>query len=438
MMKRRDVLNGLAALGLVAAGAAATAAPALAQTKTIRMWTFLSATGTTPREVALAQIIKNYEAANPGTKIVVETQVWDQMTPKFLAAHRAGNAPDISWVVTDFLGDAIGSGSLADLNELFIKKWPAEQVKDHASAYWDLTKKGDKQYALFASPNYIAIVYRADLLKAAGIDPASIKTWDDLRAAAEKLTVKNASGQVTRWGFAQGFSEQQADPHMMIPHLLGEGEQLFKPDGKANFASPAGVAAMTFATDLVTKHKVAPPQAATWTVDDLFEQFSSDRVAMIQGPSVRVSTLQAKLGKENVGLMLWPGNGKVAHSPAVMAGWAVGVWSKGQQKEEAGKFVEYMLGGEAEKIWVTVGGQSPLMASTAKAVSSFVDQPGNGYIRVAAEGATKYGWLTPIDFNVGGYRQALNKATQRIIVEGVPVKTALEEAETRFNRQNNR
>ena len=71
-------------------------------------------------------------------------------------------------------------------------------------------------------------------------------------------------------------------------------------------------------------------------------------------------------------------------------------------------------------------------------MKSYVDQPGNGYIRVASEGSAKYGWLTPIDFNVGGYRQALAKATQRILVEGVAVKAALEEAEQRFNRQNNR
>ena len=332
------------------------------------MWTFLSATGTTPREVALAQIIKNYEAKSPGTKIVVETQVWDQMTPKFIAAHSAGNAPDIVWAITDFLGDAINSGSLADLNALFIKNWPAAQVADHKSAYWDLTRRGDKQYAMFVSPNYISILYRADLFKAAGIEPAQIKTWDDLRQAAEKLTVRDAAGQVTRYGYAQAYSEQQTDPHMMIPYVLGNGESIFKPDGKANFATPLGIEAMTYATDLVTKYKVAPVQSATWTVDDMFEQFASDRVAMIQGPSVRVSTLQAKLGKDKIGMMLWPGSKTMAHSPAVMAGWAVGVWSKSQNAEEAGKFVDFMLGGESELIWVTVGGQSPLMASTAEAV----------------------------------------------------------------------
>ena len=89
-MQRRQLLTTLAAFGCAFASALIPQASVSAQTKTIRMWTFLSATGTTPREVALAQIIKNYEAANPGTKIVVETQVWDQMTPKFLAAHRAG------------------------------------------------------------------------------------------------------------------------------------------------------------------------------------------------------------------------------------------------------------------------------------------------------------------------------------------------------------
>ena len=77
-----------AALGLaIAAGGMIADA---AQAQTLRMWTFLNPAGTAPREKALAEIIKRFEAANPGVKIAVEPQVWDQMTPKFLAAHRAG------------------------------------------------------------------------------------------------------------------------------------------------------------------------------------------------------------------------------------------------------------------------------------------------------------------------------------------------------------
>lgn len=426
------------ALAAALLGGVVTTGAAFGQDTTVRMWTFLNPTGTAPREVALAQIIENYEAANPGVDIVVEPQVWDQMSPKFLAAHTSGNAPDIIWVVTDFLGDAIASGSLASLNELFIDEWSDERVADNAGAYWDLSNVDGTQHTIFVSRNYISIMYRRDFFEEAGIDPASIATWDDFLEAAQQLTAKDDSGQVTRYGFAQGFSEQQADPSMIIPMMLAEGVQPFNEDGTANFANPVAVEAMTFLTDLVTEYGVSPEQAVTWTVDDLFEQFAAGRVAMIQGPAVRVTTLQEQIGKENVGLMMWPGNGEVEHSPAVMAGWAVGVWSGSPVEQAAGKFVEYMLGPDSDPIWVTVGGQLPGLKSTVAKVEDFIDQPGNEFLEVAAQGSANYGWLTPIDFSVGGYRQVLNKAAQRIIVEGVDVKTALEEAEAEFNRQNNR
>ena len=121
-----------------------------------------------------------------------------------------------------------------------------------------------------------------------------------------------------------------------------------------------------------------------------------------------------------------------------MAGWAVGVWSGSPQKEAAGKFVEYMLGPDGDPIWVEDGGQVPGLLSTLANMKDFIAQPGNEFLSVAAEGAAKYGWLTPIEFSVGGYRQVLNKATQRILVEGTDVTEALKEAEAEFNRQNNR
>lgn len=434
MLSRRTVLSMALAgaiLGLTAPP------PAEAQETTVRMWTFLNPQGTSPREVALAKIIENFEKANPDIKIVVETQAWDQMTPKFLAAHNTGGAPDVIWVVTDFLGDAIKSGSLADLGQYFIKDWTPEQKADHAGPYWDLTAIGDKQYALFTSRNYISILYRTDLLAEAGIDPASITTWDQLLEAAQKLTVKDASGQVTRYGFAHGFSEHQADPPMMIPYALGKGAELFHADGKANFTSPEAVEGLAFQTGLI-KQGVMSEAAVSWTVDDVYEQFASDRAAMIMGASVRVSTLQGQIGKDKVGQMLWPGDGNTPHSPAVMAGWAVGVWSKSPNAEQAAKFVEYMLGPEGDPIWVEDGGQSPGLASTLDKLPDFMGQPGNEFLKVVAEGSAKYGWLAPIDYSIGGYRQILNKAAQRVVVNGQDPKAALEEAEAEFNRAHNR
>ncbi|MBS7697602.1 MULTISPECIES: sugar ABC transporter substrate-binding protein [unclassified Chelatococcus] len=431
--KRLRLIGGASLLAL------ATALPATgAMAETIRMWTFLNPAGNAPREKALAEIIAKFEAANPGAKIAVEPQVWDQMTPKFLAASRGGNAPDVIWVITDLLGDAIKSGAMADLRKLFIDGWTKEQVADHAGAYWDQCAINGKQYCLFTSRNYISVIYRTDLLKEAGIDPATLTTWDKFTEAAKKLTIKDAAGTVTRWGFGQGFSEAQADPQMMIPATLAEQGTLFEENGKARFATPAGVAALALQTDMITKHGVTPKQAATWTPDDLIEQFSAGRLAMYTGASVRVSSVQAKIGADKVGQMLWPGNGKKPHSPAVMAGWAVGVWSGSKNQELAGRFLEYMTGPEGDSIWVTVGGQAPTLGTTIKSLGSYFDKPGNSYMTVTTEGARNFGWLAPIDFGVGGYRQALNKAAQNVVVNGADPKTALEEAEKEFNRRNNR
>ncbi len=429
--RRMTLLAGLALASL-------TAGVAGAQAQTIRMWTFLNPTGNAPREKALAEIITAFEAANPGAKVVVETQVWDQMTPKFMAAAQQGTAPDIVWVITDLLGEAIKSGALADLKPVFVDKWSPEQLKDNAGPYWDLCNVAGKQYCLFTSRNYIGLFYRRDLFKDAGIDAASLTTWPAFTEAAKKLTVKDSSGAVTRYGFGQGWSESQPDPQIVTSYLLAKQGTLFDEKGRARFATPAGIEGLTIQTELVTKHEATSKQATTWTSDDVYEQFSAGRAAMITGASVRFSTLQARLGADKIGFMLVPGIDGKPHSPAVMAGWAVGAWSKGKNLELAGKFMDFMNGPQADKLWVEKGGQTPALASTPKALASFFADPANEYLAIAGKGSASAGWLAPIDFGVGGYRQALNKAAQEVVTNGATPQAALERAERDFNRRNGR
>ncbi len=432
-MTRRTLLAAAA----LAAALGGAVPEATAQT-TIRMWTFLNPAGNAPREKALAEIIRTWEAKNPGVKIAVEPQIWDQMTPKFLAAHRAGNAPDIIWVVTDLLGDAIKSGALADLNESFIGKWPAEAVAERKDGYWKVCQDGNAVRCLFHSRNFYGLTYRKDFFAEAGIDPASLTTWPAFVEAAKKLTVKDASGNVTRWGFGQQFSETLADSQMMTSIMLARQGDLFAPDGKAKWNNPVGIEALVQETDMVTKHGVTPRQAVTWTAEDLYEQFAAGRLAMFCSAVVRVSTMQAKVGKEKVGFLLWPGVDGKPHGGSVMAGWAVGVWSGGKNKQAAGAFLEFMSTGDSDRTWVEVGGQLPSAPSTLKGMTEFMTKPENAYLATAARGVVDYGWISPVAFGVGGFRQALNKAAQNVIVNGMTPQAALEEAERQFNRQNNR
>lgn len=435
-MMRRRMFTRLATAGLLAAS---MLLPATAGAETtIRMWTFLNPAGTAPREQALALIIRQFEAANPGVKVAVEPQVWDQMTPKFLAAHRAGTAPDLVWVVTDLLGDALKAGALADLNPLFLDSWPEADIAEREDGYWSRCQQGDKVHCLFHSRNYYGVIYRTDHFKEAGVDPSTLTDWPSFIEAAKKLTVKDASGNVTRWGFGQQFSEDRADSQMMTSIMLSRQGDLFDKDGRAMWANPVGAEALQMQTDMVTEHGVTPPQSVTWSAEDLYEQFAAGRLASFCGAVVRLSTMQAKVGKENVGFLMWPGVDGKPHSPAVMAGWAVGIWSGGKNIETAARFLEFMSTGERDRVWVEVGGQLPSAPSTLDGMKDFIARPENAYLVTAAQGVKDYGYIVPVEFGVGGYRQAMNKAAQDVIVGGVDPMTALEDAEQRFNRQNNR
>jgi multiple sugar transport system substrate-binding protein len=144
------------------------------------------------------------------------------------------------------------------------------------------------------------------------------------------------------------------------------------------------------------------------------------------------------MGKDKVGFMLFPGLDGKPNSPAVMAGWAVGVSSGSKNKDIAGRFVEYMASPDADRHWVETGGQTPVLASTPSRLSEFFTKPENDYLKVASLGSSTAGWLAPVAYGVGGYRQVLNKAAQEVVVNGVAPKAALEAAEAEFNRRNNR
>jgi len=428
MKPARGLCCGIAAAVAIALGAAPH--PAGAQT-TVRMWTFLNDTGTSPREQTLARLIESFEAANPDIDVQVEQQVWDQMTPKFFAAHGAGTAPDVIWVIMDQYPVAVELGALANLYDLFIKDWPEEQRAAIADTYWDYGSYGDDEHYMIAhSRNYFGVMYRDDFMREAGIDPASIATWDDMIAAAKQLTRKGDGGE--RWGFGQQFGLEKADPSPVLYWILeGEGHA-FNEDCTANWANESGAKALADSVSYVTELGITPEAALNYSVEDLYDQLAAGRVAIITGAGVRMPRMQAAINDRDVRFMQFPSDEPGRPLPAAASGWAVGVWSGSENVEAAAKWLEYMSSPEADKLWVEIGGQVPLYSSTIEAMPEFFADPGHDYLAVASEGF-KTAWLPRKGCDVGGLRQDLNTAAQEVLLHGKEPMQALEDAEVRFN-----
>ena len=229
---------------------------------TLRMWTFLDPTKTSGREVALKQIIENFKNEY-NIDVVVEPQVWDVMTAKFFAAHNAGNAPDIQWVNMDDMGTAIKQKALEPFENLFMKDWTDEQLKNVQDSFWDYGSVDGLHYQMGFSRNYIGIIYREDLLKEAGYE-APFKNWDEFRQAAKDLTVENdpITG-VKRYGFGSGLSLDKSDPWFVVNTILSEQGSLFAEDGKASFAIDPAVKAIQLFSDMMNVDKSIPEGVVT-------------------------------------------------------------------------------------------------------------------------------------------------------------------------------
>ena len=114
------------------------------QDVTVRMWTFIDPEGTGGRNVALKQMITEFEADNPGVHIVVEPKTHTTMTAEFLAAASTGTAPDIMWCSSGLLFGCIANGLLEPYENLFMKNWTADEIADVDDAFFKFGEKDGK------------------------------------------------------------------------------------------------------------------------------------------------------------------------------------------------------------------------------------------------------------------------------------------------------
>lgn len=430
---RRRVVHGLLMGTVLAASALVSGTAAVAQDKTVRMWTFLSPGGQSGREVVLKSLIDDFEAKNPGVAVQVEQQVWNQMSPKFLAAHSAGSAPDIVWMHSEFIGPAIAAGALADLNAH--SNMSAEDHADLSNSLYRAASVDGGQYAVGLSYNIMGLFARTDMFAEAGLDTgASVKTWDDLAAVSETLTVKGASGNVDRWGMCQHLGLGKASPGIVMASMLESDHKPFAEDGKADWVVPSAIEGVERAVSLI-KDGVSPPDAVNWQDDDMYDQLFAGRCAIAAGASVRIPRAQDAVGAANVTLIPYPSLTGDSPAPQFFTGWMPSVWSGSENADAAAAFVAHMVSKEADAMWAQTGGQIPVRASTAESLSDFLGQPENDYLLIAMNYIRDAGFIPPLNADIGGYVDDLNRAVQKVLISGMDPEVALQEAERDYNRR---
>ncbi|MGY8664230.1 extracellular solute-binding protein [Bradyrhizobium sp. UFLA05-109] len=174
----KAVLSALAAIGVLT-----SLAPSNARAEELVIW---NRTVGPAEDKALKQIFSQFEAANPGVTIKMETRSVDEHKSalRIAAASKAG--PDLyyMWTGLGLGGEFVKAGMSAPVEEYFTKyKWEnvLRPLADANSSLYPPHKHG-VPYQL----NGEALYYNKELFKKAGITELP-KTYDELIAAAGKL-----------------------------------------------------------------------------------------------------------------------------------------------------------------------------------------------------------------------------------------------------------
>lgn len=235
------------------------AATAVTQAMTLQAWISRGS----PQGELLAQMIDQYNTAQKakGTGIKWESQsVTDSIDAKLAAAATAGKGfPDA------YLGD----DSLAWSSRYIKAGWvmPLNDLLDKAGFDWSNFRPGTrwtldgKDYFLSYGPSGFMQYINLDHAKAAGLDLQNDPpdTLEKMIEWADKMTVRDAAGNVTRSGFLMTGTGLQ--PTVVWGHILQSlGSSLVSADGKTtNFNNERGKRAAQTVLDLFNKYKVSDP-----------------------------------------------------------------------------------------------------------------------------------------------------------------------------------
>lgn len=255
------LITALLATACSQGSATRTDEPAAGGKVTLRYFTFSAA----PDHVKdLDTIVAAFEKENPTVDVQVETAPYDQYFTKLQTSIAGQTAPDTFELNYENFVTYAGAGSLLDLGTAGGDTDTSGYAPESLNAF----KHEGKQFALPASFSTVVLLYNKDLFEKAGVPlPTADWTWEDEKAAAEKLTAKGVFGDFQPVTFFEFYKA--------LKQAGGE----FMGGGKSTFDSPEGVKAAKWLVDKVGK--TMPTEAEIGgTADYDTNLFKSGKLAM--------------------------------------------------------------------------------------------------------------------------------------------------------------
>ena len=286
-----------------------------------------------------------FEKENPGIKLKpIYTGTYQDSITKALTAVKSGEPPVTSILLSTDMFTLIDEDAIVPFDDLI--KTPEDQawLKSFYPAFMENSQTGGKTWGIPFQRSTVVLYYNKELFREAGLDPNKPpQNWAEQVSYAQKLTKRDASGNVTTWGIqipSSGF------PYWLFQALaIQAGTNLMNSAGTQTYYDrPEVIEGLTYWVDLVNKYKVHPQGIVEWgtTPKDFFEK----KVAMMWTTTGNLTNVRNN-AKFDFGVAMLPA-GKQRGSPTGGGNFYLFKKSTPAQRDAAFKFIK----------WVTTPGRA--------------------------------------------------------------------------------
>ncbi|WP_214409741.1 ABC transporter substrate-binding protein [Sphaerisporangium fuscum] len=353
---------------------------------------------------AVDKIIATFEKSHPNIKVKPQFTPNKEYWTKLQTAAASGSAPDVFWMNGPRIGLYASQGALMPISDR-IAKDKLDMSKFPQSLNELYTLEG-KQYGIPKDFDTVALFYNKDLFDKAGVKyPTADWTWDDLRAAAAKLT-DSAKG-------VYGIGAPAWNQTQYYDTMYQAGGYVISPDKKkSGFGDPASIQGLQFWKDFLDKKQSPTVQQMTDT--DPTVMFQNGKLAMFYDGSYDSSFYYRTQGL-NWDVAPMPKGPKGNQS--IIHGLANVIYAKTKHPDQAWEFVKFLASEEANRIQAETGAVIP--AYEGMADTWVKSMPGhNMQVFVdARDGAVPY----PISRNTAAWARPEVDAITKAFTDGQQV-----------------
>ena len=327
----------------------------------------------------LEKAIADFEAENPGIKIIETRSSWTDAPSQIMTSIVSGTAPDLIMCNPTMLAEYRGMGALTDLSGYISEEFmdtllpiAKDMVTTEDGKIDGLPQEGCT-YALF---------YRKDLFEEAGLDPEKPpKTIEEFLEYAKALTKDtDGDGVIDQYGYAWPVQAENACNYWSNFMQMYGAEISSYEDGvwKSKLSDETAMAGTQFMVDLVREYKVTPEGVVDYDWEAVANAFVSGEIAMMHNGA-------------------WVTDSVAEKGPDLAGKWATAVLFSGpetayrghpntfnileasEHKEEAWKFLDYFYNTPSDVEGLTIAGAFCNAAGGMLFTEDFLEYARNNY-----------------------------------------------------------